>query len=144
MLRNCLAIEKDARKTQFVEVDRAIPCILHANNRTAEKLLEQILEVGLKNCITKNERDEWVRKVEWEVNMSILGKNETNELGQWSVPMKSDTELGDVKLSCMDANKLVGKMNLIVGVCTVKLPADQRQDLLECARLYALTMEMMK
>ena len=144
MLRNCLTIEKDARRTQFVEVDRAIPCILHANNRTSEKLLEQILEVGLDNCFTKKERDEWIRKVEHTVNCSILGKMECNELGQWRLPMKTETELGDVKLSCPDANKLVGKMGLVVEVCAEKLTAQQREDWMECARLYALTMDKLK
>ena len=127
MLRNALEVEKIARRTQFVEIDRAIPCILHANNRTAEKLLQQLLLVGLRSCQSKKDRDELIVKIERTINCDILGKIEFNELGQWRVPMEGDN-LGDVKLSCPDANKLVGKVGLIVNVCVVNLQPQMQED----------------
>ena len=74
MLRNTLEIEIEARKSQFVEVDRAIPCILYANNRTAEKLLSQILKVGWDLCENKHERDGFIENVEFTINTLIFGK----------------------------------------------------------------------
>ena len=97
MLRNTLEIEKTARKTQFVEVDCAILCILHANNRTAEKLLEQLILVALLSCPCRKEKNAMVDKIEDCVNHAILAKIQFNDLGQWQLPMEGD-KLGDIKL----------------------------------------------
>jgi hypothetical protein len=143
MIRNTLEIEKTARRTQFVEVDRAIPCILHANNRTAEKLLEQLILVALHSCLCRKDKNAMVHKIEDCVNHAILAKMKFNDLGQWRLPMEGD-KLGDIKLSCMDANKLVDKIGLLVEVCTENLPPEKQDDWSRCCALYALTMEKLK
>ena len=119
MIRNALTIEMKARRTQFVEVDCAIPCILHANNRTAEKFLRMLLVAGVESCQTKTELEDFIAKLERTINCDIFGKMGFNELGQWRVPIEKG-QVGDVKLPCMDANKRIEKMKLIVDVCAQK------------------------
>ena len=52
--------------------------------------------------------------------------------------------MGDVKLPCNDANKLVDQMSLIVDACTVKLPQEKRDAWKKCTDLYASTMNKLK
>ena len=138
MIQNALTIEFSARKTQFVEVDCAISCILHANNRTPEKLLWMMLVTENDMRHSKMERDEFKSKVEQTTNIEIFGKMEFKELGQWRVPLEGQAQvIGKVKLSCMDTNKLIDKLVLIVEVCAEKLSVDKQADRKNCAELYA-------
>ncbi len=77
------------------------------------------------------------------INCDIFGKMDFNELGQWRVPIEKG-QVGDVKLSCMDANKLIEKMELIVDVCAQKLSEDKQSRWKNCAALYRLTMHKLK
>ena len=94
-------------------------------------------------CHSKMERDEFLSKVEQTINVEIFGKMEFNKLRQWRVPLEGQV-IGKVKLLCMDANKLIDKLVLIVEVCAEKLSADKQEDWKNCTELYASTMHKLK
>ena len=87
-----------------------------------------LVVAGVESCQSKTELDNFIAKLERTVNCDIFGKMDFNELGQWRVliPILAKEQVGDVKLSCMDANKLIGEMELIADVCAQKLSEDKR------------------
>ena len=83
-----------------------------------------LLIAGVESCQSKIELEDFIAKLERTINCDIFGKMDFYELGQWCVPIEKG-QVGDVKLSCMDANKLIEKMEVIVDVCTQKLSEDK-------------------
>jgi hypothetical protein len=143
MNRNALQLEEKAAQTQLVPVERAIPCILHAKNRTAEKFLEQLLMHGLHGCCTVKDKKAFIDRVQRTINETVMGKAKFNELGQWTIPLEKD-KLGDIKLSCPDANAIVDRIDVVVEECTRHLPDQRQEEWMSCALSYAMLMDELK
>jgi hypothetical protein len=116
--RDALRIDEDASAERMLDPGQVIPCILHHNNRTTEKILQLLLKIALRQ--NSDRMKEVIKEIEDVVNRHVIGRSEIHEKddGGWHVPMSEDRKsLGDVNLSNSTARLFVKKFEAVVEVC---------------------------
>ena len=88
--RDALRIDEDTCAERMLDPGQVIPCILHHNNRTNEKILKILLKMALRQssgCLK-----EIIREIEDVINHRVIGRSEIHEKddGGWHVPMDDD------------------------------------------------------
>lgn len=68
--------------TRCVEIHHLVCCILHLENRTAESVVYQALNVGINATPSGAQRDKLLKDIE-----DIMNKDAFKQ-GQWSIPME--------------------------------------------------------
>ncbi len=124
---------------QVLPIEFAIPCFLHVNNRTAEKILQQFLLCGLKSCKTNKDKNCIIQKI----NNEIFGKSANNKIGQWQLPYGKNA-FGDFNLLCPEAHEIIAKIKDVVTDCVANLPVDTQHNWLQYAILYWAAMDKLK
>ena len=91
---------KDASLHRLLAPDQCLPCILHLNNRIVEKLVQQILLVGMRFYSNGGALDEYVKRVEQVVNTSVMMKSDVQirQGGHWRFPLTNKKKLDDVSM----------------------------------------------
>ena len=117
--RDALRLFEVSLKDRIFDPGQCIPCILHHNNRTTEKLIQQLLLVGLQS--NTDHLKDFVASVNNTVNRDIFGRTfmHINDTSGWRVPMTGDgKQLDDVKLSNVQARDFVKNFKFLVEICT--------------------------
>ena len=83
--------EQSLPKRKFAPED-CILCMLHAENRTAERLLQCFLDTGLQKLVdapgtSVEDKKAYVDTVESIINEKVLGKLQDGQVGQYRVPV---------------------------------------------------------
>jgi hypothetical protein len=94
-----------------------IPCVLHHNNRTTEKVLQQILLAGM--SLNMHRLDEYLEHISLVVNRDVFGKKNIQDgksIG-WKVPVTEKKQLDDVKLSNTQARAFIANFEVFVEHC---------------------------
>ena len=145
-LRRC--IDRDREKQEMMEVEKLVLCVMHAENRIAEKILKCLLGKGFEfRCSAKY--DEYRAEVATHVNKEIFNHGEVSE-GQWKFPMpdknKSGTAklIGDVKLSNAKARKFVEKVEVLLPVIFPDAPEGELAQWAEAMRLLKVSMAWLR
>ena len=92
-------------------LDKAVPCVLHLENRVNEKLVVMTLLEGLKHMTKGAQSKEYFEEVAHTFNNSMLSK----ENGTWKIPQDSG-ELKVLSFSNTTARRLVSNIDQIFEV----------------------------
>ena len=100
--------------------EECVPCVLHHNNRTVEKILQQLLLAMMRYHTGKKALDKAIKELELIVNRDILLRSEQhlNDAGGWHFPLTEKRQLGDINLQNNDARKFVLGFEHLVRFCT--------------------------
>jgi Holliday junction resolvase RusA-like endonuclease len=93
----------------FVEVESAIPCIMHGGNRIGEKIFMVLLLEAWGYCTTKTDRDLLIKTVEDYVNSGVFGTEDSRS--QWKLPVTNESELDAVTFTAWRVRKVLGKLS---------------------------------
>ena len=122
MCRNALLLSEDASRTSWLCPGQCPPCILHANNRMVEKIVQQILLAGMRKNPSGQALSAFATRVEEAVNNEILKRTEsrTRDMANWSFPFDKDNhgKLGDVTFNNKQAKKFAKGFKYLVAACT--------------------------
>ncbi len=82
----------------MVLLEKALPCLLHLENRSSEAMIYHLLHRGME-LQEGNEQltDNLIREMERIVNQEMFG--EPGSPSNWQFPLKDDRAIGDVKLA---------------------------------------------
>ena len=61
----------------LIQIEEAVPCILHAENRTGEAILKRALNAKYTSIYSPTQQQEWVKQFSDMANERIWGKQET-------------------------------------------------------------------
>jgi hypothetical protein len=117
-LRDALRLFELSSNDRLFDPGQCPPCILHHNNRTTEKLVQQLLWVGLRHA---HDLSNFVASVNTTVNRDIFGRSNMhiNDSSGWRVPMTRDgKQLDDINLSNTQARDFVKHFEFLVNICT--------------------------
>jgi hypothetical protein len=125
-------------------VMKAVPCILHCENRACIKILSMVVSEGFSNAEaghilqeegnSKKKRIEaYISRLEWIINTRILG-DELDPL-QWECPTEDDGKsVGRITLDNNRAQKIVANMEDIVQLSIAE--SERKEQLLFSLRKY--------
>ena len=103
----------------FILIDQAIPCVLHCENRSDEKMLKMIIIEGYNDRDTQVAKDRFLSELVVVVNNQIIGSN--NRPACWRIITAIDKEgkkvIGDQSMPNTIARKLLDSFDAIAGVC---------------------------
>ena len=120
MWRQALEIDEDSMAGRMFLPEECVPCVLHHNNRTVEKILQQLLLAMMRYHTGKKALDKAIKELELIVNRDILLRSEQhlNDAGGWHFPLTEKRQLGDINLQNNDARKFVLGFEHLVRFCT--------------------------
>jgi hypothetical protein len=81
----------------FIEVESAIPCIMHGVTR--------LKKISWGNCLTKADRDILRKTVEDYIDTGIFGTEDSQS--QWKLPVTNEAELDKVSFTAWRIRKYV-------------------------------------
>jgi hypothetical protein len=96
----------------FVEVESAIPCIMHGGNRIGEKIFMVLLLEAWGYCMTKADRDLLIKTVEDYVNTGVFGTEDSQ--AQWKLPVTNESELDAVSFTAWRVRKVLARLSDLV------------------------------
>lgn len=100
----------------MIKLEKAIPCLLHLENRISEAMLMHLLRKGL--SIREGNRqacDELMCAVERCMNENFFGMPEAPTA--WQFPVNDDNTMGDVKLANWRARRVIEGIEELVNLC---------------------------
>jgi len=118
--RDALLIHEKAQKNCILCPVQCPSCMLHAHNRTVEKLLQQLLLSGLRQNMTSSLRDAFVEKVTGVMDRDVFLRKNTNKQGSWKFPLTDDKKLYDVSLSNNEARTVTKDLQHLVEMCVLR------------------------
>lgn len=135
-LRNALKEYELELPNRIMDPGQCIPCVLHHNNRATEKLVKELLLIGL-NAAPKME--EFIANVEDTVNVKILCRTirRVNDKAGWKVQLTKDrNNLDKVNLSNTQARLFIDNLGALIEVCTTSCGEEMRSNWLQIADLF--------
>jgi hypothetical protein len=98
------------------KLEKAIPCLLHLENRISKAILMYLLRKGLfireRN---KQACDNFMRAVESCMNESFFGTPEAPSA--WQFPVNDDYTMGEIKLANWLAQRVIEDVEHVVNLC---------------------------
>ena len=115
-----MEIAEDASKSRLLDPGQCPPCVLHHNNRTVEKIVQQLFLVGMRRNMSKSKLDDFITRVELVVNRDILRRSNMHidDRGGWHFSLTDGRKLDDVNLSNGRARIFMQEFHHLVKVCT--------------------------
>lgn len=98
----------------FIEVESAIPCIMHGGNRIGEKIFMMLLLEAWGYCLTKADRDLLINTVESYINTGVFGTEDSQS--QWKLPVTNESELDQVSFTAWRVRKVLTKLSDLARV----------------------------
>jgi hypothetical protein len=100
----------------MIKLEKAIPCLLHLENRISEAMLTHLLHKGLSiREGNKQECNNLMRAVERCMNESFFGTPEAPSA--WQFPVNDDNTMGEIKLANWRARRVIEHIEEIVIIC---------------------------
>jgi hypothetical protein len=101
----------------MVQINQAVPCILHCEIRIGEKIIKMLLLKALKER-PSGEYTSFVKTFQDHVNSKILGTESCK--GNWSIPSEGKGKgytIGKLSISNLIARKFMDKFDALVDLC---------------------------
>jgi hypothetical protein len=105
----------------MVRLDKAIPCLLHLENRSSETIISRLVHRGweLREDSAAGIQ-QYIASVERIINEQFFGSPECPS--SWKFPVEDDGTMGDFKFANWRARRIVQYYNDLVDIC---LPGDE-------------------
>jgi hypothetical protein len=109
----------------MIIIEKAIPCILHLENRTSEAMIFHLIRYGLQLWENERQAAHALRcAIETKPNEVIFG--EPTCKSNWRFPLQDDGSMGPIKFSNWRARRVVQQISNIVDLCiTVEVERDR-------------------
>jgi len=98
----------------MIKLEKAVPCIMHCENRTGKRMLYMLFIQGINRCISNQECDEMAYAITNSMNCEVLGS--AADPSQWKLPME-DGELGEIKFHNWRMHKIIDKFGVFINLC---------------------------
>ena len=134
----------------MILLEEAIPCILHLRNRTGEKMVKEILKLGIElRNNEKNKINVMAESVNQFLNEMVWGTKERKS--QYKIPLemgkgksKGNVVLGDMTLPNYRVQAIVSQLERLIDICVVETQhPNENRNLKKCADLYQRYCEIM-
>jgi hypothetical protein len=107
----------------MVRLEKALPCLLHLENRTSEALIGRLVHRGWQLCEGCNRAiDIFVGAMETLMNECFFGSPECPSA--WKFPLEDDGTMGDFKFANWRARRIVENYDQLVELC---LPGQENE-----------------
>ncbi len=123
----------------MIKLEKALPCLLHLENRSSAVMIWHLLRGGLELCKGNEEaKEQLVRAVQRIVNKEMFG--EPGAPSNWQFSMGEDGRIGDLKLANWRARCIVHHINSVVNICITD--DHEKEQWMDAFQLYRVTMEV--
>jgi hypothetical protein len=122
----------------MIKLEKAIPCLLHLENRSSEALLTHLLHRGL--SIREGNRDECNQlmcAIEKLLNESVFGTEEAPS--GWQFPVNPNNTMGEIKFANWRARRVISCSEQLINLC---IPVADRDKWTEAFELYQMTIKV--
>jgi hypothetical protein len=100
----------------MVKLHKAIPCLLHLENRISDAMITFLLRRGIKLLEENNvDTQDLIVAVEAIFNEKYFGLPESPS--NWKFPLESDGTMGEIKLSNWRARRVIENINALIDRC---------------------------
>jgi hypothetical protein len=109
-------LQETSLESAMIKLQKAIPCILHMENRISDTMITHLLRHGIK--LREEDRrvmEELMYAVELIFKEQLFGL--PGAASNWKFPLNSDGTMGEVKLSNWRARRVVDKIEALVDCC---------------------------
>jgi len=116
----CKVLAAKSLDEAMVKLEKAIPCLLHLENRSSEAIISRLVHKGweLREDSPQAIKD-FISSIERIINQQLFGSPECPS--SWKFPIEDDGTMGDFKFANWRARRIVLHYNDLVSVC---LPGD--------------------
>jgi hypothetical protein len=109
-------LEKASIEEAMIKLEKALPCLLHLENRISDHILTLLLRVSL-NILEgdKGASENFIKAIEDLVNESYFGHPGCRS--NWKFPINDDGSMGEVKFANWRARRVIEHFDQLVDVC---------------------------
>jgi hypothetical protein len=120
----CKVLAANSLDEAMVKLEKAIPCLLHLENRSSEAIISRLVHRGweLREDSPEATR-QFISLVETLINEKLFGSPECKS--SWQFPLEEDGSMGDFKFANWRARRIMLHYNDLVEIC---LPGDERAE----------------
>jgi len=134
-------LEANTLEEAMVRFEKAVPCLLHVENRISECLIFHLLLKGWHLREDSNEAmQEYTAEVQICVNENLFGTPRCPS--NWKSPLKPDGTMDAIKLANWRARRFIEEIELFIDICIPAEHAEERRKWKECIRLYSETIKV--
>jgi hypothetical protein len=134
-------LESNSLEEAMIRFEKAVPCLLHLENRSSECIIYQLLLKGWRFVEgDKPATEEFIRNIELLVNQQLFGNAVCPS--NWKFPVEKDGSLGEVKLANWRARRIVTHIDLLVDNCISADKEEERQRWKDTISLYTETIQV--
>jgi len=108
----------------MVKLEKAIPCLLHLENRSSEAIISRLVHRGWELREDSPEAiKQFIASVETLINERLFGSTECKS--SWKFPLEDDGTMGDFKFANWRARRIMLHYNDLIEIC---LPDNERAE----------------
>ena len=109
-------LQETSLEAAMIKLQKAIPCLLHMENRISDAMVTHLLRRGIK-LREENRRgtEELLHAVELIFNEQLFGL--PGSASNWKFPLNPDGTMGEVKLSNWRARRVIDQIEALVDCC---------------------------
>jgi len=117
----CKVLAANSLDEAMVRLDKAIPCLLHLENRSSEAIISRLVHRGWElREDSPAGIQQYITDVEKIINQQFFGSAECPST--WKFPVEDDGTMGDFKFANWRCRRIVLHYNDLVDIC---LPGDE-------------------
>jgi hypothetical protein len=117
----CKVLAANSLEEAMVKLEKAIPCLLHLENRSSEAIISRLVHRGWELREDSPEAiRQFISSVERLINEKLFGSPECKS--SWQFPLEEDGSMGDFKFANWRARRIMLHYNDLVQIC---LPGDE-------------------
>jgi hypothetical protein len=120
----CKVLASKSLEEAMVKLEKAIPCLLHLENRSSEAIINRLIHRGWE--LREDSPDaikQFILSVEAIINEQFFGSPECKST--WKFPVEDDGTMGDFKFANWRARRIVLYYDSLVDIC---LPGEERAE----------------